>query len=129
MQVWSSFRDKRHAMGEELMWKTGATVGAEPIVVDPGRRSRRSWIWRRYDRRVLLRAEPVERCGARGDHARIIRAGRDGIQRVPTYVGASDYSRTLYSFDESSEPDEEMKHFSIDHDKDYILRFCGRRGE
>ena len=38
-----------------------------------------------------------------------------------TCVGASDYSRTLYSFDDSPEPDPELKKFSIDHDKAYIL--------
>ena len=38
-----------------------------------------------------------------------------------TCIGASDYSRTVYSFDESTEPDPELKKFSIDHDKAYIL--------
>ena len=38
-----------------------------------------------------------------------------------TCIGASDYSRTMYSFDESPEPDPEMKKFSIGHDKEYIL--------
>jgi glucosylceramidase len=38
-----------------------------------------------------------------------------------TCIGASDYSRTLYSFDESPEPDPELAKFSIDHDKAYIL--------
>jgi glucosylceramidase len=38
-----------------------------------------------------------------------------------TCIGSSDYSRTAYSFDESPEPDPELKKFSIDHDKAYIL--------
>jgi glucosylceramidase len=38
-----------------------------------------------------------------------------------TCMGASDYSRNVYSFDESTEPDPELKKFSIDHDKAYIL--------
>jgi glucosylceramidase len=38
-----------------------------------------------------------------------------------TTVGASDYSVTAYSYDDTSEPDPELKHFSIDHDKTYIL--------
>jgi glucosylceramidase len=38
-----------------------------------------------------------------------------------TCIGASDYSRDVYSFDESDEPDQELKKFSIDHDKAYIL--------
>jgi len=35
-------------------------------------------------------------------------------------VGSSDYSTKLYSFDEG-EPDSELKRFSIDHDREYIL--------
>jgi glucosylceramidase len=38
-----------------------------------------------------------------------------------TCIGASDYSRSVYSFDESTEPDPEMKKFSIEHDTAYIL--------
>ena len=35
-------------------------------------------------------------------------------------VGSSDYSRSMYSYDEG-EPDPEMARFSIDHDREYIL--------
>lgn len=38
-----------------------------------------------------------------------------------TCIGASDYSLTAYSFDDSPTPDPELKHFSIDHDRAYIL--------
>jgi glucosylceramidase len=38
-----------------------------------------------------------------------------------TSIGASDYSKTLYSFDDSRTPDPELKHFSIAHDQAYIL--------
>jgi glucosylceramidase len=36
-------------------------------------------------------------------------------------IGSSDYTTSIYSFDESSEPDPELKHFSIEHDRAYIL--------
>ncbi len=38
-----------------------------------------------------------------------------------TCIGSSDYSTMPYSLDESSEPDPELKKFSIEHDKGYIL--------
>jgi len=38
-----------------------------------------------------------------------------------TCVGASDYSRSVYSFDDSPEPDPTLSHFSIEHDQAYIL--------
>jgi glucosylceramidase len=38
-----------------------------------------------------------------------------------TCIGASDYSTGVYSYDDSPEPDPDLKHFSIDHDRAYIL--------
>jgi glucosylceramidase len=43
-----------------------------------------------------------------------------GLSVCRICVGSSDYSRTAYSFDEG-EPDPDMKRFSIDHDREYIL--------
>jgi glucosylceramidase len=38
-----------------------------------------------------------------------------------TCIGASDYSRNAYSFDDSATPDPGLKSFNIAHDRDYIL--------
>lgn len=38
-----------------------------------------------------------------------------------TCIGSSDYSRSAYSFDDSPVPDPELKNFSIEHDRAYIL--------
>lgn len=38
-----------------------------------------------------------------------------------TTIGASDYSLTAYSYDDVTEPDPELAHFSIDHDRAYVL--------
>jgi glucosylceramidase len=38
-----------------------------------------------------------------------------------TCIGSSDYSVDAYSFDDTSTPDPDLKHFSIDHDRKYIL--------
>jgi glucosylceramidase len=43
-----------------------------------------------------------------------------GLNVCRTCIGASDYSTELYSFDEG-EPDPDLKRFSIDHDRAYIL--------
>ncbi|MGA2832457.1 MAG: glycoside hydrolase family 30 beta sandwich domain-containing protein [Terracidiphilus sp.] len=49
--------------------------------------------------------------------------GPDGLRLsvARTCMGASDYSRNVYSYDDGPEPDPEFKHFSIDHDRAYIL--------
>ena len=38
-----------------------------------------------------------------------------------TCIGSSDYSTKVYSFDDSLEPDPELKHFTIAHDRRWIL--------
>jgi len=43
-----------------------------------------------------------------------------GLSVCRTCIGASDYSTKVYSFDEG-DPDPELKRFSIDHDREYIL--------
>jgi glucosylceramidase len=43
-----------------------------------------------------------------------------GLNVCRTCIGASDYSTQVYSFDEGA-PDPELKRFSIDHDRAYIL--------
>jgi glucosylceramidase len=43
-----------------------------------------------------------------------------GLSVCRTCIGSSDYSRTVYSFDEG-DPDPDLKRFSIDHDREYIL--------
>lgn len=43
-----------------------------------------------------------------------------GLNVCRTCIGSSDYSRTMYSFDEG-EADPDLKRFSIEHDQEYIL--------
>lgn len=43
-----------------------------------------------------------------------------GLNVCRTCVGSSDYATRVYSYDEG-DPDPELKRFSIDHDKEYIL--------
>ncbi len=38
-----------------------------------------------------------------------------------TSIGASDYSLNAYTYDDTPEPDPGLTHFSIDHDRKYIL--------
>ena len=50
----------------------------------------------------------------------LFHASKLGLNVCRTCIGASDYSTELYSFDEG-EPDPELKRFSIDHDRGYLL--------
>jgi len=49
--------------------------------------------------------------------------GREGLRfsMARTCIGASDYTTSIYSLDDSPDPDPDLKHFSIEHDRGYIL--------
>ena len=50
----------------------------------------------------------------------LFHASEMGLNVCRTCIGASDYATKVYSFDEG-DPDPELRRFSIDHDKEYIL--------
>jgi glucosylceramidase len=122
VHVWSSFRDRRHTAGETLSWKPAGQVTAEAVILDPA-----------ATRQVILGFGAAMTDSTCYILSRMAQAERDAVLHdifspeemamnvCRTCIGASDYARTLYSFDESDEPDPELKKFSIDHDKEYIL--------
>jgi glucosylceramidase len=122
VKVWSSYRDKRHAEGEALAWKPLGGVEAEAIALDPstvkqevlgfGAAMTDSSCY------VLSQMTDAERGPLIHD---LFAPGALALNVCRTCIGASDYARTVYSFDDSPEPDPELKKFSIDHDKAYIL--------
>jgi glucosylceramidase len=122
VKVWSSYRDKRHVAGESLAWKPLSQVSATAIVLNPH----------------ATRQEVLGFGAAMTDSSCYILSQMSHAERAPlmrdlfapeemafnvcrTCIGASDYARNVYSFDDSNEPDPELKKFSIDHDKAYIL--------
>ncbi len=122
VKVWSTYRDKRHAEGEILAWKPLGDVAAEAIAIDLS----------------AVKQEVLGFGAAMTDSSCYVLSQMTEAERTPlihdlfapaemamnvcrTCIGASDYARTVYSFDESPEPDPELKKFSIDHDKAYIL--------
>lgn len=67
---------------------------------------------------LLSRMEPAARRRLLGELF-----GPEGLRLSMgrTCIGASDYSLSAYSFDDSAEPDIELRRFSIEHDRAYIL--------
>jgi glucosylceramidase len=122
VRVWSTYRDKRLEPGEALAWKPTDQVAAEAITLDLH----------------ATRQEVLGFGAAMTDASCYVLSQMTEAERAPlmhdffapdalalnvcrTCMGASDYSRDVYSFDDSPEPDPELKKFSIDHDKAYIL--------
>ncbi len=122
VRVWATFRDKRYAEVDSLYFKPSTQISADAIILNPtatrqeilgfGAAMTDSSCY------VLSQINESERQAVMHD---LFSPDQMAMNVCRTCIGASDYSRTLYSFDESSEPDPELKKFSIDHDKAYIL--------
>ncbi len=122
VQVWSTFRDRRHAAADPAEWKPAANISAEAVVLDPS--STRQEIlgfgaaMTDASCYVLSELSEAERRSVMHD---IFHPSEMAMNVCRTCIGASDYSRSVYSFDESDTPDPKLEKFSIDHDKAYIL--------
>ncbi len=103
VKVWSTYRDKRHAEGEALAWKPLGGVAAEAIALDPS----------------VVKQEVLGFGAAMTDSSCYVLSQMTDAERGPlmrelfapdalamnvcrTCIGASDYARTVYSFDEST---------------------------
>jgi glucosylceramidase len=122
VQVWSTFRDRRHAPAEPLAWKPAGEIAADAIILNP-RVTRQEILgfgaaMTDSSCYVLSQLSQSERDQVLHD---IFDPAEMAMNVCRTCIGASDYSRTLYSLDESDTPDPELTKFSIDHDKEYIL--------
>jgi glucosylceramidase len=122
VNVWATFRDKRYVQAEPLAWKPATQVAADAIALNPSavRQEILGFGGALTDATcyVLSQLSEAERQAILHD---LFAPGKMAMNVCRTCIGASDYSRSAYSFDESAEPDPELKKFSIDHDKAYIL--------
>jgi len=122
VRVWSTFRDQRHAPGEALAWKPVTEIAGNAIRLDPattrqemlgfGAALTDASCW------VLSRIPNEQRAALMHE---LFAPGEMEINVCRTCIGSSDYSKEMFSYDESGEDDPELKKFSIDHDKAYVL--------
>jgi glucosylceramidase len=122
VRVWATFRDRRHQPGEPLAWKPAAAIAADAITLDPGatRQQILGFGAALTDAACYVLSQMPEAPRSEIMHE-LFAPGEMALNVCRTCIGSSDYSRSVYSFDESAEPDPELKKFSIDHDKAYIL--------
>ncbi|HTD21021.1 MAG TPA: glycoside hydrolase family 30 beta sandwich domain-containing protein [Terriglobales bacterium] len=119
---WVTSKNRRSEQMEAPQWRDARAGSFTGIRIDPGQRYQEilgfgaaftdasCYLFQRMNSgaREALLAELFGPTGLR------LSVGR-------TCIGASDYSTSAYSFDDSSEPDPELTRFSIEHDRAYIL--------
>ncbi len=122
VKVWGTFRDQRHAALAPLEWKHPRQVAADAIQLDSGATRQEILGFgaaiTEASAYVLSRMSDAERAPVMHD---LFAPDAMALNVCRTCIGSSDYATKAYSYDESSEPDPELKKFSIDHDKEFYL--------
>jgi glucosylceramidase len=122
VKVWGTFRDRRHAALDPLAWKPAGQVAANAIALNTDATRQQVLGFgaaiTESSAYVLSRLNDAERQKVMHD---LFSADEMALNVCRTCIGSSDYATKVYCYDESTEPDPELKKFSIDHDKTYYL--------
>lgn len=122
VQVWGTFRDRRHAPGQPFAWKPATAIAADAIVLDPMATKQEMLgfgaAFTDASCYMLNQLSPDARATLMRE---LFAPDQMAMNVCRTCIGASDYSKSLYSFDDSDQDDPQLAKFSIDHDKAYIL--------
>lgn len=104
-----------------LRWRAARASSAEAIVLDPSRKFQRilGFGASMTDASCYLLNRLTPSARERLFHE-LFHPSEMGFSVCRVCLGSSDYATEAYSFDEG-EPDPDMRRFSIDHDKAYIL--------
>jgi glucosylceramidase len=122
VKVWGTFRDRRHADLASLEWKRASKVAADAIQLDTSAPRQEILGFgaaiTESSAYMLSRLSAAERAPVMRD---LFAPDAMALNVCRTCIGSSDYATKVYSYDESTEPDPELKSFSIDHDKEFYL--------
>jgi glucosylceramidase len=119
---WRTSGQERFAPIAVEPWKTSAGAAAAAVEIDASRQFQSilgfGGAFTDASCYLLSRLDPPARRTLLDE---LFGAGGLRLSMGRTCIGASDYSLSAYSFDDSAEPDPELRQFSIAHDHAYIL--------
>ena len=122
VKVWGTFRDQRHAAQSPLEWKRGSRAAADAIQLNTNATKQEILGFgaaiTESSAYVLSRLNEGERAPIMHD---LFAPDKLALNVCRTCIGSSDYATKAYNYDESSDPDPDLREFSIDHDKEFYL--------
>ncbi len=122
VQAWRTSDKQRCERVEAPAWRSGSATGSSVIRLNPEERCQDvlGFGAALTDASCYLLAQMPG-----STRAALLKEcfGADGLGLSigRTTIGSSDYSRNAYTYDDSSQPDPDLQHFSIEHDRQYIL--------
>ena len=119
--VQQSAGSKRFEGAPDLHWRTSSVVNADTVTVDESRTYQEilGFGAAMTDAATYMISQLNREARERFLHE-LFHPDQLGMNVIRVCVGSSDFSRDVFSYDEG-EPDPELKRFSIDHDRAYIL--------
>ena len=121
-KVWATYGLRRHEPLDPIAWTPLQRQSADAIVIDPSsvRQEILGFGGALTDATcyVISQMPEVQRAALLEE---LFSPGGMALNVCRTTIGASDYSLSAYTYDDSPTPDPELKKFSIDHDKACIL--------
>jgi glucosylceramidase len=122
VRAWRTTKDQKFQPIESPQWEPRSGMPSTGIHLDPGNRYQEmlgfGGSFTDASCYLLHQMSPEARHSLLSDLY-----GPMGLQLSVgrTCIGSSDYSTVMYNYDESADPDPELKYFSIDHDKAWLL--------
>jgi glucosylceramidase len=121
IRCWVTSRNLRFAPVNSAHWEGSSSPTESAIVLNPDKRFQEilgfGAAFTDAACFTFHRLSPVERESLFHE---LFHPSEMGLNVCRSTIGASDYSRDVYSYDEGS-PDPRLKRFTIDHDRSYIL--------
>ncbi len=113
---------QRHVEQPQLTWGSAGRAGGQVITLRPDRRAQEvlGFGAALTDAATYMLNQLSAEARAELLHD-LYHPSAMGFSVGRTCIGSSDYSTVAYSYDESAEPDPELKGFSIAHDRQWIL--------
>jgi glucosylceramidase len=120
--MWSTFRDRRHAPGAPLAWRPVTEVATDAITLDPAttRQEMLGFGAAMTDASCWVLSQIPSEPRKALIHE-LFAPDQMAMNVCRACIGSSDFSKELFSYDDSDQDDPGLTEFSIDHDKAYIL--------
>ena len=120
--VWVTGDKLRHARASSVEWRSGAAPAAEnSVVLDPGKKYQKMLgLGAAFTDAACYMFNQLSASAREQLFHELFHPSEMGLSVCRTCVGSSDYSTEMFSYDEG-DPDVDMKRFSIEHDRAYVL--------
>jgi len=119
---WVTSKDKRYVEIDSLHWRDRIADSRTAIRLDPTQRYQEilgfGAAFTDASCYLMGKLSPEQRSALLSE---LFGASGLRLSVCRTCIGSSDYSTAAYSFDDGVEPDPELKRFSAEHDREYIL--------